>query len=247
MTPCESWPTRLAPTMWRITSSASAGGVPAASNRAWPISVRRSAAIFGMILPLRWRAFAGSLRTRIVARAARLRPRAVRRRFYLVGDEAALDGGGLDRLLQFLEGADLDLAHPLARDAILLREVLERGRVVAQSALGQDMALAVVEVRHRLFEEVAAQPQLLAISEARFLALAFVDQPILPFAFAVAPERRVQGMVGAGEPAVHADHVGFGHVEFGSDLVEMFGRKIALLHRLQLALQLAQVEEQFLL
>src|SRR6185503_19507890 len=48
MTPCESWPTRLAPTIWRMTSAASATGVPAASNRARPISSRRSALIFGM-------------------------------------------------------------------------------------------------------------------------------------------------------------------------------------------------------
>jgi hypothetical protein len=32
----------------------------------------------------------------------------------LVGDEVALDGRGLDRFLQFLEGADLDLPHPFA-------------------------------------------------------------------------------------------------------------------------------------
>jgi hypothetical protein len=31
-----------------------------------------------------------------------------------VGDEAALDGGGFDRLLQFFEGTDLNLAHALA-------------------------------------------------------------------------------------------------------------------------------------
>src|SRR5271169_2372892 len=49
ITPCESWPTRLAATMWRMTNSASARGAPAASNSAWPISVRRSAAIFGIV------------------------------------------------------------------------------------------------------------------------------------------------------------------------------------------------------
>src|SRR6185437_261539 len=49
MMPCESWPTRLAPTMWRMTSSASSFGVPAAMNKARPISSRRSAWTFGMV------------------------------------------------------------------------------------------------------------------------------------------------------------------------------------------------------
>ena len=54
------------------------------------------------------------------------------------------------------------------------------------------MALAIIQVRHRLFEQVATQPQFLTIGEAGLLAFALVDQPILPFAFAVASERRVQ-------------------------------------------------------
>ena len=53
-----------------------------------------------------------------------------------MGDEAALDGGGLDRFLQFLEGADFDLAHPLARDAVLLRQVFPCGRVGDAQGLG---------------------------------------------------------------------------------------------------------------
>src|SRR5581483_5430005 len=51
ITPCESWPTRLAPTMWRMTSAASSGGVPAAMNNSRPISSRRSADSFGMSGP----------------------------------------------------------------------------------------------------------------------------------------------------------------------------------------------------
>src|SRR5439155_15451007 len=100
--------------------------------------------------------------------------------FASVRDQAALDRGGLDRLLQFLEGAHLDLPHPLARDAVLLRQLLERRRVLLEPPLGQDMALAVVEMGHRLFEEVAPQPQLLPLAELGFLALAIIDQPILP-------------------------------------------------------------------
>src|SRR6266568_4660357 len=110
---------------------------------------------------------------------------------WLMRDQPAFDGGGLDRLLQLLEGAHLDLTHPLARDAVLLRQIFEGRRVFLQPALGQDMALAIVEVGHRLFEQIAPQPQLLAFAEHGFLALAVVDQPILPFALAVAPQRRI--------------------------------------------------------
>src|SRR5215208_7932712 len=123
-------------------------------------------------------------------------PSAVKRSS-LMRDQAALDCRRLDRLLQLLEGAHLNLAHPLARDAVLLRQILERRRVLLEAALGQDVALAVVEVGHRLFQEVAPQPQLLALAEPGFLALALVDQPVLPFALAVAPERRVQRVIGA--------------------------------------------------
>src|SRR5579862_7082752 len=61
MTPCESCPTRLAPTMWRMTSAASSLGVPAASNSARPISSRRSAAIFGILGPSLWSCASGGL------------------------------------------------------------------------------------------------------------------------------------------------------------------------------------------
>src|SRR5438874_7646983 len=95
----------------------------------------------------------------------------------LVRDEATLDGGRLHRLLQFLEGAHLDLPHPLARDAVLLRQILERRRIFLEPPLGQDMALAVVEVGHRLFEEVAPQPQLLPLAElVSWLSLSSTSQ-----------------------------------------------------------------------
>src|SRR5208282_1492503 len=41
-----------------------------------------------------------------------------------MGDETALDRRGLDRLLQLLESPHFDLAHPFARDAVLLRQIL---------------------------------------------------------------------------------------------------------------------------
>src|SRR5215469_10222131 len=109
-----------------------------------------------------------------------------------MGDEATLDCGGFDRFLQLLEGAYLDLAHALARDAVLLREIFESGRVVAQPAFGQDMTLAVVEMGHRLFEQIAAQPQFLPLPKPGLLAFTFVDEPVLPLALAVAAERCVE-------------------------------------------------------
>src|SRR5215472_8413351 len=51
MTPCESCPARLAATTCRMTISASSGDVPAATNNARPISFRRSAGIFGILVP----------------------------------------------------------------------------------------------------------------------------------------------------------------------------------------------------
>src|ERR1700737_4490752 len=111
-----------------------------------------------------------------------------------MGNEPALNRGGFDRLLQLLEGTDLNLAHALTRDAVSLRQILEGGRVLAQPALREDVAFAVVQMRHRLFEEVAAQPELLPLAEAGLLALALVDEPILPFALTVRPQRRVQRM-----------------------------------------------------
>ena len=58
-----------------------------------------------------------------------------------------LDRGdaGFHRLLHLLEGAHLDLAHALARDAELARQVLERDRVVGQPARLEDAPLALVE------------------------------------------------------------------------------------------------------
>jgi len=50
---------------------------------------------------------------------------------------------GLHRLLHLLEGAHLDPAHALARDAELARQIFERDRVVGQPARLEDAALAL--------------------------------------------------------------------------------------------------------
>jgi len=46
--------------------------------------------------------------------------------------------------LQLLEGAHLDLADTLARDAVFLRQVLERRRLLLEAPLDQDVAQVVV-------------------------------------------------------------------------------------------------------
>ena len=94
----------------------------------------------------------------------------------------------LHRLLQLLEGAHLDLAHPLAGDVVLLRQILQRGRIVLQPPLDQDVALPLVQRLQRAGQQRLAAGQLLAIGERALLAFGFVDQPILPLAFAVLRE-----------------------------------------------------------
>src|SRR5437870_13534563 len=113
--------------------------------------------------------------------------------------EAALDGGGLDRLLQLFEGAHLDLAHSLARDAVLLGEILEGGRVVPQTPLGQGMALAVIQMGHRFLEQVASSTELLSLAEPGVLAFALTNEPVFPITPPVATLRRDEGLLGPRE------------------------------------------------
>src|SRR5260370_27733798 len=62
----------------------------------------------------------------------------------------------LHRLLHLLEGAHLDLADALAGDAELLRQLLERDRIVGQPPRLEDAALAVVEHAERRRQRLAA-------------------------------------------------------------------------------------------
>src|SRR5690606_23082141 len=55
------------------------------------------------------------------------------------GQELALGRRRLNRLLQLLEGAHLDLAHALAADPVFLRQILERRRILLEAALGEDV------------------------------------------------------------------------------------------------------------
>ena len=96
-------------------------------------------------------------------------------------------------LLELLEGADLDLAYPLARDAVLLRQLLERGRIVLQPALDQDVPLALVQRLERTGQQRLAAGQFLAIGVGGLLAVGLIDQPVLPFALAVLADRARSG------------------------------------------------------
>jgi hypothetical protein len=51
----------------------------------------------------------------------------------------------LHGFLQLFEGSNLDLTHAFARDAVLLRQILERGRIVLQPSLDQDVTFAFVQ------------------------------------------------------------------------------------------------------
>src|SRR4029079_8124921 len=65
-------------------------------------------------------------------------------------------------------------------------------------------------------------------------------------AFGVIADRRVERRI-AREPPVHGDDVLLGHAEPGRDLLHLIGPEIALFERLELTLDLAQVEEELLL
>src|SRR6266852_5135236 len=89
--------------------------------------------------------------------------------------------------------------------------------------------------------------ELLALGHDGFLVGRGIDQPVLPFAgLAVVADRRVERGIAA-EPAVHVDHVLIRHAEALGNQLHLVGVKITLVQRGDLALRLAQVEEQLLL
>ena len=88
----------------------------------------------------------------------------------------------LHRALHLLERAHFDLTHALAGDAELGGQILERDRVVRQSARLEDAALAVVEHGECIAKSFAAIVRFLAFRQTRFLVGDVVDQPVLPLA-----------------------------------------------------------------
>ena len=89
--------------------------------------------------------------------------------------------------------------------------------------------------------------ELLVLGHQGFLVGRVIDQPVLPFAgLPVVADRCVERGIAA-ETAVHVDHVLVGHAETLGNQLDLVGVQIALVQRRDLALCLAQVEEQFLL
>src|SRR5476651_2253441 len=125
----------------------------------------------------------------------------------------------LHRLLHLLEGAHLDLAHALARDAEFGCQILERDRIVRQAARLEDALLAFVEHVERGDQRLVAVIAFLAVGQQALLAWRVVDQPVHPFAgLAIVADRRVERGIAA-EPAVHIDHVALCNTEaFGDQL-----------------------------
>ena len=86
--------------------------------------------------------------------------------------------------LQLLERPHLDLAHALAADAVLLRQVLERRRVLLQTALFQDVPLALVEAGHGFHQQCVAHARLFCLGDSLVLQGRIVLQHVLPLALA---------------------------------------------------------------
>src|SRR3954469_2604560 len=125
--------------------------------------------------------------------------------------EVALHG-----ILDLLEGAHLDLADALPRDAELGRELLKGDRVVRETPRLEDAPLAGVQDRQRLAQRREAVLALLLGDEDLLLARRVVDDPTLPLALALFAQGRVERGVAA-EPPVHVDDVLLGHAETGGD------------------------------
>ena len=116
---------------------------------------------------------------------------------------AALFGEALLHLvLELLEGAHFDLAHALAGDAVFLRELFQRRRIVAQTSRLDDVALAVGQLAHGRRQQIVALVELFGIGEAGFLVDRLVGQPILPFGFGIRTQGRVERGVRRGEAKV---------------------------------------------
>ena len=62
----------------------------------------------------------------------------------------------LHRLLQLVEGAHLDLAHPFATDAVDRAQLFKGRRIFLQAALGEDVLLALVQGLQRFVEQTSS-------------------------------------------------------------------------------------------
>src|SRR6476646_7097860 len=96
-------------------------------------------------------------------------------------------------VLHLREGAHLDLAHALARDAEFLGQFHERDLFLGEPARFEDAPLARVEHGEHIGQRLAAVIELLARGERRLLVRGFVHTPVLPLAgIAVLADRGVE-------------------------------------------------------
>src|SRR6185437_2873493 len=171
----------------------------------------------------------------------------VRRSVYRRALGGFLAGLLLDPVLHFFEGADLDLADALAADIVFLGQLFERRRIFLETAGLEDRLFAIVEVAHGVAQKRHALVELLALTERSLLVRRVVDQPVLPLRRAlVGAHRRVERSV-ATEPLVHRHDVFLRDLQGRGDLLDLVRMQIAVVQRCNLALHLAQVEEQPLL
>src|SRR5438445_3063747 len=127
-------------------------------------------------------------------------------------------------VLHLREGANLDLAYALARDAEFLGQLHERDLFLGEPARLEDAPLALVEHGERTGQRLSAVIELLARGERRLLVREFVYQPVLPLAgIAVLTDRGVERGVAA-EPPVHVNHVRVGDADPPGDDLHLSSR-----------------------
>src|SRR5258708_16560631 len=83
-------------------------------------------------------------------------------------------------VLHLREGAHLDLAYALARDAEFLGQLHERDLFLGEPTRLEDAPLALVEHGERIGQRLATVIELLARGERRLLVRGFVHQRVLP-------------------------------------------------------------------
>src|SRR5258705_10993971 len=107
-------------------------------------------------------------------------------------------------VLHLLEGAHLDLAHALARDAEFLGQLHERDLFLGEPTRLEDAPLALVEHGERIGQLLAAVIELLARGERRLLVRGFVTQRVLSLAGIAALSYCGAERGGGADPSVHA-------------------------------------------
>src|SRR5262249_17984657 len=145
-----------------------------------------------------------------------------------------------------LEGTHFNLAHTFARNAELGRKLLERDRIIGQSPGFEDAPFALIKDIECGDQRLMPIVALFALGKGPLLARRIIDEPILPFsALAIIPDRCVKRGVAA-KAAVHVDDILLCDAEALGDDLNLIGPQVSVLESGNLALGLAQVEEQLL-